>query len=204
MSRWGVLALVIVVLCAAAVWLVADPDGGAAVPPDPVTAFPGPGARAASAGSQIPPRRLPGRPLGETEVRGAHRRDHGGRLEPHSDGQGASFIPDEPFEPGEQVTVETDLTVRGASDGDFTFTVARPAGAPKPVVEPPRGKGRVQRLRSRTDLRIPAVTIDRREPGTTPGSIFLAPKRGQGSDGPMIVDNRGKLVWSRPLTPEGQ
>jgi len=30
---------------------------------------------------------------------------------------------------------------------------------------------------------------------TAPGYIFIAPKRGVGQDGPMIIDNRGQLVW---------
>ena len=204
-ARRGTVALVLVLACAVGAWLVLEPDRGAAVPPDPVTAFPGPDARAASAATQISLRGLPARRLGEIEVSGAETGDHPGRLEPHSDGFGASFLPDQPFEPGEEVTVESELSIRGARDGDFSFTVARPAaGAPKPVVEPARGKGRVQRLRSRPDLEVPAVTIDRRAAGVTPGSIFLAPKRGQGSDGPMILDNRGKLVWAHPLAPEGQ
>src|ERR687893_107947 len=70
---------------------------------------------------------------------GEERGAHGGGLEPHSDGQGASFVPDEPFEPGEEVTVRTELSVRGVEGGEYRFTVARPAaGAPEPVVEEPR------------------------------------------------------------------
>jgi hypothetical protein len=34
--------------------------------------------------------------------------------------------------------------------------------------------------------------------------VFLAPKRGQGQDGLMILDNRGKLVWWRGMEPEGK
>jgi hypothetical protein len=36
-------------------------------------------------------------------------------------------------------------------------------------------------------------------PGTAPGYIFVAPKEGTAQNGPMIVDDRGELVWFRPL-----
>ncbi|HEX8075163.1 MAG TPA: arylsulfotransferase family protein [Thermoleophilaceae bacterium] len=56
-------------------------------------------------------------------------------------------------------------------------------------------------LRSRPDLRPPAVRIERRTPGAAPGSIFLAPKSGPNQAGPMIVDGDGRLVWFHPLPP---
>jgi hypothetical protein len=36
---------------------------------------------------------------------------------------------------------------------------------------------------------------------TAPGLVFLAIKRGPGRDGPMIVDDRGHVVWFRPAPP---
>lgn len=35
--------------------------------------------------------------------------------------------------------------------------------------------------------------------GVARGSIFLAVKRGPGQDGPMIVDDRGRPIWFRPV-----
>ncbi|HEY4276925.1 MAG TPA: arylsulfotransferase family protein [Conexibacter sp.] len=37
---------------------------------------------------------------------------------------------------------------------------------------------------------------------TAPGFVFLAVKRGPGQDGPMITDNRGRVVWFHPV-PDG-
>ncbi len=37
--------------------------------------------------------------------------------------------------------------------------------------------------------------------GTAPGYVFLAVKRGPGQDGPMIVDDEGRVVWFRPTPP---
>ncbi len=39
---------------------------------------------------------------------------------------------------------------------------------------------------------------------TAPGYIFLAPKRGTGQDGPMIIDGDGQPVWFRPLQREDE
>jgi hypothetical protein len=176
-------------------------DRGRAVPPDPVSAFPGPGDGFAAPATQVSLRGLPQHRLGEIEVEGSESGRHDGRLEAHSDGQGASFVADEPFAPGERVTVRTDLTVRGTRDGDFEFTVARPARDPGPVVEPPRGNGEVQRFRTRPDLRPPALEATGRLGG---GYVFLGPKRGRGQDGAMIADGRGKLVWWHPMPRDRQ
>jgi arylsulfotransferase ASST len=175
-------------------------DRGRAVPPDPVSAYPGPGDGFAAPGTQVSLRGLPEHRLGEIAVVGSESGRHDGRLEAHSDERGASFVGDEPFSPGERVTVSTDLKVRGARDGDFEFTVARPTRDPGPVVEPPRGNGDVQRFRTRPDLQPPAVQATGRLGG---GYVFLAPKRGRGQDGAMIADQRGKLVWWHPM-PRGR
>jgi len=65
--------------------------------------------------------------------------------------------------------------------------------------EPKRESGVVQRFRSRPDLRPPVVTVRRRSHRTAPGYVFIAPLSGPGQDGPMIVDDRGELVWFQPL-----
>jgi Arylsulfotransferase (ASST) len=35
--------------------------------------------------------------------------------------------------------------------------------------------------------------------GTAPGYVFVAVKRGPGQDGPMMVDEEGRVVWFRPV-----
>jgi hypothetical protein len=65
--------------------------------------------------------------------------------------------------------------------------------------KPKRKSGVVQRFRSRPDLSPPAVTVRRRSRRTAPGHVFMAPLSGPGQDGPMIVDDRGELVWFQPL-----
>jgi hypothetical protein len=60
-----------------------------------------------------------------------------------------------------------------------------------------------QRFFSRPDLRPPVVRVLRPADGTMPGYLFIAPKRGAAQAGPMILDERGRLVWFRPLDTRG-
>jgi hypothetical protein len=50
-----------------------------------------------------------------------------------------------------------------------------------------------------TPSRVTVTTLARR--GATPGDFFLAPYQGEGSPGPMIVDQSGRLIWFHRLAP---
>ena len=64
------------------------------------------------------------------------------------------------------------------------------------------GSGRrVQLLRSRPDLRPPAVEIARPARGTAPGYLFLAPSSGPGQRGVLMLDDAGEVVWFRSTSP---
>ena len=68
---------------------------------------------------------------------------------------------------------------------------------------PPAPQQSVWSFRSRPDLGPPAAGVDTQAHDTAPGYIFVSPERGgprQG--GPMIVDDRGQVVWFRPLRDE--
>jgi hypothetical protein len=62
---------------------------------------------------------------------------------------------------------------------------------------PQRG---VWAFRSRPDLSPPVVEVAKKAHDTAPGYIFVAPEEGVASQGgSMIVDDRGEVVWFRPL-----
>ncbi len=78
------------------------------------------------------------------------------------------------------------------------------ASTPKPAAStvrglPPVRSGSARVFRSRPDLTPPAVTVETPTEGAAPGYVFLAPKKGPGQDGPMILDNEGQPVWFRPV-----
>ena len=88
------------------------------------------------------------------------------------------------------------LGVAGCKPDERT-TKARPSAAD--VADAATGTGEALTFRSRPDLGPPGVSVSRRNPGASSGYIFVAPKKGPGQDGPMILDDRGQLVWFRPL-----
>src|SRR3954451_24472460 len=77
-------------------------DGGTAGARVPVTVSPVPGGCWSSPRREISLRGLPMNRLGTIEVSGPESGRHAGRLEPHFDGEGASFVPEKPFAPGEK------------------------------------------------------------------------------------------------------
>jgi hypothetical protein len=60
---------------------------------------------------------------------------------------------------------------------------------------PPARPTAVRSFRSHPELSPPAIEITTQAHHTAPGYIFVAPKKGAGQDGPMIVDDQGQLVW---------
>ena len=117
---------------------------------------------------------------------------HPGRVREHSDGQGASFVPQLLFAQGETVRVRSGVR-------SYSFKVGRrPAPTPTRSVSPDTGAA-AMRFASRPDLKPLAVTITRSRAGRAPGYVFLGPKGGRAM-GPMIVDDRGELVWFRRVT----
>jgi hypothetical protein len=82
--------------------------------------------------------------------------------------------------------------------GSARIPKAAPLHAPKvwplPGVSPVQPKG-VWDFRSRPDLAPAAAEITGGVYGTAPGYVFLALKEGAGEHGPMILDERGQLVW---------
>jgi len=87
------------------------------------------------------------------------------------------------------------LAVLAAGCGGTTKTAA-----PKKSTAPPPP---TQHFRSRPGLKPPPVRILTAARKTAPGYVFLAPKMKVLQAGPMILDNRGQVVWFRPLDTHG-
>jgi hypothetical protein len=56
---------------------------------------------------------------------------------------------------------------------------------------------------SRPDLRPPTIKLFTRSHLASPGYIFIAPKRDVEQGGPLILDNRGRVVWFLPVDRRG-
>ena len=171
-----------------------------------VTVSPLPGSRDASPLTQISMAGAPAAELSAVAVKGSRSGPHAGRLEPYSQGDGASFVPSRPFRAGERVTVTATLTHGGSAKAfSYAFEVATPdTGGEAGGSSTPRSEPRdYQSFRSRPDLKPPTITVTAHSPSASPGELLLAPYSGPGQYGPMILDGNGSLVWFKPLLPAG-
>src|SRR5215218_10459223 len=80
-----------------------------------------------------------------------------------------------------------------------TSQPTQPVGAVAYGPQPALQHG-VWNFRSRPDLSPPAVEVTTQAHDTAPGYIFVSPEKGDvGQGGSLIVDDRGEVVWFRPL-----
>ena len=170
-----------------------------------VTVSPLPGSLDASYRTQISFLGPPASQLTVTSVTGSLSGAHPGRLLAYSQGDGASFVPDTPFRPGEVVQVRAELTSGSTSAPlSWSFTVAEPVldrGGGSGSSSPSSKGASFQHFVSRPELQPPTVTVTKRSSDEPPGDVFLAPYTGPGRWGPMILDSSGQLVWDKPLAP---
>jgi hypothetical protein len=181
--------------------LAASPTAAALAPPPAVVISPLPGTRDANPGTQVSFLGEPARDIRDVVVDGSESGDHAGRLEPYSTGTGASFVPSEPFRPGERVTVSA--TIRSGSSNERVgteFTVGSPVRltlpGPNPVrVNPPA----VMRFHSAPDLKPSAVEVTKQASDPGAGDIFVVPNGPIAQTGPEILAADGQLVYFKPV-----
>jgi Arylsulfotransferase (ASST) len=168
---------------------------------NPVTVSPLPGTADASPTSQISFLGPAGTKVTDVRVVGSRSGTHRGVLRAYSTQTGASFLPTHPFLAGEQVIVHARAGTGRTREASTTFRIARQVAVSQAEFPISPGDPRaVQRYSSAPGLTPASVSITLpAQPGASPGDLFLAPYQGQGSPGPMIVDQSGNLVWFHPL-----
>ncbi|HEY2180117.1 MAG TPA: arylsulfotransferase family protein [Solirubrobacteraceae bacterium] len=166
-----------------------------------VTVSPLSGSRDATPRTQISFLGVPAGAISHVSVTGSRTGPHAGRLLAYSQGDGASFVPAQPFAEGERVLVRARVRAAGATGAiSDAFAIAeQDTLTTTPETIHPGPPSEVQGFRSRTDLRPPAVTVTASSPAVAAGYEFAAPYTGPGQAGPMILDQSGALVWFRPL-----
>ena len=199
-----------------ALWIGADGAGAAAPAHGPrctpdtlgasariagVTVSPMPGAADAAPQTQISLLGVPAAALADIVVNGSRSGPHAGRLEPYSQGDGASFVPAKPFRAGETVSVSATVDgPAGAQPLRYAFGVATPDPVSRtPQPRPAPAPHSTLSFVSRPDLRPPVLTVARRASVPLPGELLLAPYGTTAQAGPMVLDPRGGLVFFRPL-----
>ena len=144
---------------------------------------------------------MPAAAISDVSVVGSRSGAHAGDLLAYSQGDGASFVPTQPFAEGERVQVRATIDAGGARQlVTDEFAVAQQDELTRtPETIHGGSASEVQRFRSRPDLRPPFVTVTASSPAVAPGDVFVAPYTGPGQAGPMIFDGQGALVWFEPL-----
>jgi hypothetical protein len=193
----GVLAAALV---AAAALSIPAPAAAARAPR--VVISPLPGTPDADPATQISFLGVPASHLQSIVVVGTTSGSHAGTLRYYSTHTGGSFLPANPFTPGEHVTVSATVTGYGApvrigTSFDVSSPYVLPPSAPTtPVKATPQN---TIRFHSRHDLQPPAVTVTTPASDPSLGDIFVSPDSGAGQAGPMIVSPIGTLIWFDPL-----
>lgn len=181
----------------------------AQLPASSIYVSPAPGTDTVNPHSQISFLGLPARAIHAVSVTGRQSGRHAGRLFAYSQGDGASFVPDSPFVPGELVSVTATIDVgryfsppqpvpplphRKVS---FSFRVDTPystADEP-PFPNPQATPADYQSFDTLPGVQAPvlSVTVPDRDP--TAGDILTTNGPGPGQYGPLIYTPQGRLVW---------
>jgi hypothetical protein len=166
-----------------------------------VTISPLPGSRDANPQTQISFLGVPAGAISAISVVGSRTGAHSGRLLAYSQGDGASFVPSQPFAEGERVSVQATVRAGGSTRPLLdVFAVAQQDQiSSTPRRAKPGSATEVESFHSRPDLTPPAVTVTAQSPAVAPGDVFVAPYGATGESGPMILEPGGGLLWFKPL-----
>jgi hypothetical protein len=175
--------------------LPATLDVSARLPRSSVDVSPAPSSLTANPGTQISFLGAPAAQIHVVSVTGAQSGAHAGRLEPYSQGDGASFVPNEPFQAGEKVVVRA--TIGSAGTYEYSFRVDTPystaavAEFPNPQAPP----ADYQSFDTLPGIQAPLLTVTVPDRDPAAGDVFTTNGPGAGRYGALIYTPQGQLVW---------
>jgi hypothetical protein len=190
---------------AAAVCVPDTVNASAELPGTPLLVSPMPGSADATPANQLSFLGAPAAQLSNVTVTASLSGPHPGTLEPYSQGDGASFVPQQPFTSGDTVSVSGDWTA-SASTAAVPFAYSFIVGTLDPIAKLPE-KGRLNGPRGSIQhfVSAPRITPARVEvlvhskAADAGGDIFLSVYPGPGRTGPTIMTPSGQLIWFKPL-----
>jgi len=183
--------------------LPATLEQSASLPGTDVDVSPEPGSDTASPDTQISFLGTNVANIRAVSVVGSKSGYHHGRVRGYYQGDGGSFIPEEPLDPGEHVVVRA---VIGGGTGDkriaFDFRVDTPYPTATVAAfgNPPAAPADYQSFDTMPGVQAPilAVTVPDHDP--TAGDILTTNGPGPGQYGPLIYTPQGQLVWFDELS----
>jgi hypothetical protein len=192
-------------------------DHSAQLPASSIYVSPAPGTVTANPHTQISFLGLPPAAIHSVSIAGQKSGSHTGRLLAYSQGDGASFVPDSPFAPGETVSVTATIAVGSYFSPpqptpplplrkvSFSFRVDTPysTASAAPFPNPQAAPADHQSFDTLPGVQVPilSVTVPDRDPAA--GDILTTNGPGPGQYGPLIYTPQGRLVWFDHL-PDGE
>jgi hypothetical protein len=155
---------------------------------------------------------LPAAQIRDVSVVGARSGSHPGRLRAYSQGDGASFLPDSPFDAGERVSVHATIFAGRSQTGSrvdrtiaFGFRVDTPysTASVAPFPNPQAAPADYQSFDTLPGVQVPVLSVTSADHDPGAGDIFTSNGPGPGQYGPLIYTPQGRLVWFERL-PSGE
>ena len=190
----------------------------------PVDVSPAPETGTANPATQISFLGVPAAQIHVVSVVGEHSGSHAGRLEAYSQGDGASFVPDKPFEAGERVLVHavidagqsSSAAASGSAPGSAQAVADGGAGkqvsfgfrvdTPYPTANVPPYKNLqaapadYESFATLPGVKAPILSVTTPDQDPAAGDVFTTNGPGPGAYGPLIYTPQGKLVWFDQLS----
>jgi hypothetical protein len=170
-----------------------------------VAVSPAPETDTANPHTQISFRGVPAAQIRQVSAVGQQSGMHAGRLRGYSQGDGASFVPESPFQVGERVSVRALVGAGGGTPVAFGFRVDTPYSTANTTdfANLPAAPADYQSFYSVPDTHPPVMTVTTPDRDPAAGDIFTTNGPGPGQYGPLIYTPQGRLVWFQAL-PEGE
>jgi hypothetical protein len=181
----------------------------------PVDVSPAPETDTANPHTQVSFLGVPVTKIHSVSVAGQRSGAHTGRLEGYSQGDGASFVPETPFDAGELVTVHAVIDAGGSqtSDGSgsqvsdgrpivFRFRVDTPypTATVSAFGNPAAAPADYQSFYTMPGVQAPVLTVTSSDRDPAAGDILTTNGPGPGQYGPLIYTPQGRLVWFEKLS----
>src|ERR1039458_7088013 len=170
----------------------------------PVDVSPAPETDTANPYTRISFLGVPVTEIHEVSVVGRRSGYHSGHLHGYSQGDGASFVPDTPFDAGERVVVRAAIGAgrsrtigKGGKRIAFGFRVDTPysTAAVPAYPNPPAAPADYESFDTLPGVQAPILSVTVPDHDPAAGDILTTNGPGPGGYGPLIYTPQGRLVW---------
>ncbi len=164
---------------------------------------PEPGTDTANPATQISFLGVTASEIHDVSVAGRRSGSHAGHLEGYSQGDGASFVPDTPFDAGERVLVHAVIGDGKRVAYSFRVDTPYPTASTPEFGNPTAAPADYQSFYTLPGAQAPIMTVTVPDRDPAAGDILTTNGPGPGQYGPLIYAPQGRLVWFDKL-PSGE